>query len=354
MSFFVRVGLFVIIAWASVVPHVSLAQNGAGIGLKPATIEETLEPGVTKQYNVSISNVSGSDQVYYLSKRDISGVKDGGVPIFADEAIEKTPYEISEWMVLAVDTLAVPKGEERTLSFILNVPADAAPGSHFGGIFVSAEPPRLRESGAAVGYEVANIISIRVAGEVLEKAQIRQFSTDNYLYGKPEVNFSARIENSGNTLLRPTGPLEITNMFGKQVANLNFNQELAGVFPGNTREFTLSWKEGGPMFGRYEAILSPVYGEDGFKQTVSSSVTFWILPMNIIGPALGVLVFLLLVTYISVRLYIKRKLLNYSGVGGTRKLVRRRQNNSSAFLLIFVVMMTVTALFLLVLLAFFA
>ena len=76
--------------------------------------------------------------------------------------------------------------------------------------------------------------------------------------------------------------------------------------------------------------------------------------MNIIGPALGVLAVLLLGTYISVRVYIKRKLSNYGTAGGTRKLVRRRQNNSSAFLLIFVVMMTVTALFLLVLLAFFA
>ena len=337
------------------VPNFASAQVGAGIGLKPATIEEGMDPGETKQFNVAISNLSNEDQIYYLYKRDISGVKDGGVPIFVDESIEKTRYELSEWVVLASDTLAIPKGEEGTLSFILSVPNDAVPGSHFGGIFISVEPPKLRESGASVGYEVANIISIRVAGEAIEKAQIRQFSTDNYVYGKPEVTFSIKLENEGNTLIRPYGPLTVTNMFGQEVANLKFNEELAGVFPGNTREFTLSWKESSLMFGRYEALISPGYGEEGFKQTTSSTVTFWILPMNIILPALGILGVLLLVTYVTVRVYINRKLAYYGATQGSRKLVRRRKDsNSSALLLVFVVMLTVTALFLLILLAFFA
>jgi hypothetical protein len=330
------------------------AQTGSGIGLKPATIEESMDPGATRQFAVQVSNLSGSDQTYYLYKRDITGVKDGGVPIFADENIEKTSFELSEWVTLAVETLDIPKGEERTLQFVLTVPTDASPGSHFGGIFVSLQPPKLRESGASVGYEVANIVSIRVAGEAVEKAQIRQFSTDNYVYGKPVVNFNVRLENSGNTLLRPTGPLEISNMFGKQVASLTFNEDLAGVFPGTTREFALSWEERGTMFGRYEAVISPVYGEDGFKQTVSSSVTFWILPMNIIVPALGVFAVLLAGTYIAVRVYIRRKLIHYGAGQSGRKLVRRRKEANSPLLLIFIVMLVVSMLFMLVLLALFA
>ena len=352
MPRFARI-LFLFFIVLTLSPLAVFAQS-SGIGLKPATIEEQMKPGDTHQFAVQISNMSNADQTYYLYKKDISGVKDGGVPIFADDAIAKTSFELSQWITLAAETLDIPKGEERTLNFVLTVPKDASPGSHFGGIFVSLQPPKLRESGAAVGYEVANIVSIRVAGEAIEKAQIRQFSTDNYVYGKPEVNFNIRMENSGNTLLRPTGPLEITNMFGKQVASLTFNQELAGVFPGTTREFALSWKESGTMFGRYEAVLSPVYGEDGFKQTVSSTVTFWILPMNIILPALGILAVLLIVTYIAVRVYISRKLMHYGAVQGGRKLVRRRKEANSPLLLIFIVMLIVSMLFMLVLLALFA
>jgi len=336
-------------------PSAVFAQTGSGIGLKPATIEEQMKPGDTRQFAVQVSNMSGTDQTYYLYKKDISGVKDGGVPVFTDENLTKTSFELSQWISLASDTIDIPKGQERTLNFTLAVPKDATPGSHFGGIFVSLQPPKLRESGASVGYEVANIVSIRVAGDAVEKAQIRQFSTDNYVYGKPEVTFNIRMENSGNTLLRPTGPLEITNMFGKKVADLVFNQELSGVFPGTTREFNLSWKESGTMFGRYEAVISPVYGEDGFKQTVSSTVTFWILPMNIIVPASGVLAVLLIGTFIFVRIYIRRKLIHYGAVQNGRKLVRRRKSSSSSpLLLILIVMVVVSMLFMLVLLALFA
>lgn len=339
------------------VPGATFAQSdsGAGIGLKPATIEEGLEPGTTKQYAVTISNLSGQDQLYYLYKKDITGVRDGGVPIFADEAIEKTGFELSEWITLGSETIDIPHGQERTMTFVMSVPANAAPGSHFGGIFVSAQAPKLRESGAAIGYEVANIISIRVAGEALERAQIRQFSTDNYIYGKPEVAFSVRVQNEGNTLVRPTGPLEINNMFGKTVAKLIFNQEAAGVFPKNTREFTFTWTGEGPGFGRYEAIVNPSYGENGAKQSMSSTVTFWVLPMSIIVPALGVLLVLLLATYFGVRVYVRQKLSYYGATGTTRKLVRRRKDStSSALFLVFTVMLSVTAVFLVILVLLFA
>jgi hypothetical protein len=85
---------------------------------------------------------------------------------------------------------------------------------------------------------------------------------------------------------------------------------------------------------------------------MSSTVTFWILPMNIIGPALGVLAVLLLTVFIFVRLYIRRSLAHVNQ--GRRVIQRRRKGGSSEFLLLSVVMLTVIGLFLIVLLALFA
>ncbi len=336
-------------------PAITFAQNDAGIGLKPANIAEKMEPGEVRQFTILVSNVSGEDQDYYLYKQNISGVRDGGVPIFAEMDVDTGGYALSDWIQLESDRLQVKAGEEKPVSFLLSVPTNATPCDHFGGIFVSAKPPEIKESGAAIGYQVANIISIRVAGECIEQAQIRQFSTDNYIYGKSSVDFNLKFENTGNTLLRPIGPLTITNMFGKQVANITFNEDLAGVFPLDTREFNFSWKSDATGFGRYEAMVSPSYGEEGFKQTVFSTATFWILPMNIILPAAGVLAVLLLIAYISVRVYVKRKLAFYGANTGTRKIVRRHTNSSTVpLLLILIVLLSVTALFLLILLALFA
>jgi len=195
---------------------------------------------------------------------------------------------------------------------------------------------------------------MRVAGDVDENAEIRQFSTSEYVYGTTDVDFTLRIENLGNVLVRPTGPLEITNMFGKQVALLTFNESQGSVFPGIVREYQFNWKDDGIGFGRYEARVSPIYGEEGTKKTVSSTVTFWVLPMNIIGPALGVLVLLLLAVYVGIKLYVRRTVALMSG-GGDRRIIRTVRRRGSPVMLISVVsMLATTVLFLIILLLIFA
>lgn len=344
---------FIFLFFVLLSPAFVHAQESSGIGIKPATIEEGAEPGEHQEYTVGITNLSSTEQTYYVFTRDIVGVEAGGVPIYADEGAEKTGYELSEWVTLDVSEMTVAPGEERPLLVSIDVPEFATPGSHFGGVFVSLTPPKMRTLGASVGYQVANIISIRVAGDAVANAQIRQFSTGNFIYGESIVDFQARVENKGTILVRPIGPLEVHNMFGKRVALLTFNESKAGIFPQTTRDFEIVWEDEGPGFGRYQAVLSLVYGDQGRQSTITSTVSFWILPMNIILPALGVLAFLLLTAYIIVKLYIRNKL-NVVSASSRRIVRRRRSGGMSALLLVTVVMLAVTALFLIILLALFA
>ena len=330
------------------------AQAGAGIGIRPALIENVADPGTTQTHEITITNLSPVPQVYYLFAKDIVNVSEGGTPIFAEDGAEKTGFELTDWLTISTDKVELGPGEETQVTLTIDIPENATPGSHFGGMFVSMQPPKLRTIGAAVGYDVANIISIRIAGDAVEKAQIREFATGNYIYGDSVIDFRARIENKGTVLVRPVGPLEINNMFGKRVAMLTFNESKAGIYPGTDREFEITWEGDGPGFGRYEAILSLLYGTQGYQSTISSTVSFWILPRSIIVPALITLGVLLLVVYISVRMYIRSKVRGVSA--GSRRIIRqqRRGNGMSALLLVLVVMLTVTALFLLILLILFA
>jgi hypothetical protein len=340
------------ILYFAVAFHLAFAQ-GAGVGMRPATIEESGEPGTSQEHTVTLSNLSNAEQTFYLFTRDITGVGGGGSPIFADEDAEKTGYELSEWVTTSVEELTIAGGQEASFTIRIDIPENATPGSHFGGVFASIEPPRMRSVGASVGYEVANIISIRVAGDAIESAQIRSFATNNFIYGESKIDFTARIENKGTVLVRPIGPLEIYNMFGSKVATLTFNDTKAGVFPLTTRDFDIVWTGDSPGFGRYQAVLSLVYGDLGRQATISSTATFWILPANIILPALGVLAVLLITVYVAIKLYVRRTLASVGGV--RRRVVRRPQNNQmSLLLLITIVMLAVTALFLIILLALFA
>jgi len=343
--------LFIFFLGTVLVPLASAQE--AGVSISPATIEESLDPGVQKQYSISLRNLDSQDQTYYLYTRNISGVRDGGTPVFAKSNLERTGYEIVDWITLPTNQIPVPAGERVSVDFTLNVPENATPGSHFGGIFFSVDPPEIENSGAAVGYQVANIISIRVSGDINEIASIRQFSTKKYLNGSQNVDFTVRVQNSGNVLVRPVGPLEIYNMLGNRVGDATFNTEQSAVFPNDEREFSnLNWTGDSVGFGRYEAILSLSYGEAGGYKTMSSTVTFWILPMNIIGPALGVLAVILIIVFTFVRLYIRRSLAHLNQ--GRRMIQRRRKGGSSELLLLSVVMLMVVGLFMIVLLALFA
>jgi hypothetical protein len=349
-SFVLNLLVFIFLFSASSFAH---AQN-AGVGLKPITIDDRLLPGETKTHVLTVSNLSDDERTYYVFSRDIVSATETGAPIFADGSAEITGYELSQWITLSTDVVTLAPRAETSFEVTIAVPDEVAPGSHFAGVFVSNEPPRAEQTGAAVGYQVANIISIRIPGDVFEKAFIRQFSTDNYIYSTRNVAFNVRVENTGSTLIRPIGPISITDMFGREVWKSTFNDNLGGVFPGRTREFTFDWSDDVPGFGRYEAIVSPVYGDEGSRQTMSSTVVFWILPMNIILPALGILAFVLLLTYLFARLYVRRQLARYGAMSGGRRLVRRQKQSSSAFLLITISMLVVTGLFLIVLLVLFA
>jgi hypothetical protein len=332
----------------------ALAQVGAGIGLAPAIIEEGADPGEVQRYTVNVTNLSELEQTYYVYMRDIVGVSGDNSPIYGDENAEPSGFELSKWVTLDVDQITVPPQQSVPVSFTVSVPKEAAPGSHFGALFVSQEPPRLRSTGAGVGYDVANIISIRIAGDADERAEIRQFSTRRYLHGSTNVDFSLHIQNLGNVLIRPVGPVEITNMFGKQVALFTFNESGGSVFPGAVRTYEFNWQDDGLGFGRYEARVSPVYGQTGSRSTISSTVVFWILPMNIIAPAAGILATLLLVVYVGVRIYVRRTVALMAS-GGERRVIRTvRRRGSSVFLMTFLAMAVTTALFLIVLLLLFA
>lgn len=363
LSFFVfLIALFVTFIFSN---QYAYAQN-AGVSIKPAITEESLDPGVTHEYVITIENLNSQEQLFYLFTRNISAVQNGGVPVFAKNDWEVTGYELADWITLPVNEVLIEAGGVKTIEVSLNVPEEATPGSHFGGVFVSVDPPEIESSGAAVAYQVANIVSIRVSGDVIEDANIRQFSTSKYFYGSQNVDFSVRIENKGNVIVKPVGPLEIYNMLGNKVGSLVFNEDLARVLPkfvkengevtsDGTRDFNdIHWEGDSIGFGRYEATLALVYGIEGAKKTMYSTVSFWILPMNIIGPAVVIFALFLLIVFVFVRLYIRRSLIHLNH--GGRRIIRqrRRGGGSSAVLLFIVVTLTVTALFLIVLLALFA
>lgn len=326
----------------------------AGAQLIPAKIENAVNPGDVIEETLKVRNVTSGEQTFYLIKKDIVGVRDDNSPLFADENAEPTIYALSTWITISEEPITLAPGATVEVPIKIVVPDNASPGSHFGGVFVSVEPPRLRQTGAAVGYEIGTIVSLRIKGDVIENARIRAFSTDKLVYGKPLVKFITRVENPGNVMITPHGPLEVFNMFGKRITLITVNDSLGGVFPGTTRSYETTWEEKDFAFGRYQGVVSLIYGEKGYETTVSATVSFWVLPANIILPILGILAFVILAVYFGVRVHIKRTLDKYQ-VGGRRTAVyRRRDTGMTRLAVVAIALLAAVTLFLVAILIVFA
>ena len=329
------------------------AQNGAGITLVPAMIEEAAEPGAVISQTLQVTNESDTERDFYVYKRNIKGVEAGGVPIFAEEA-EKTGFEIADWLEFQTDPIKVPANTTLDFPLTIKVPENATPGSHFGGIFISAEPPKLREIGAGVGYEVASIVSIRIKGDISDEARIRSFSTDKLFYSAKDVNFVAKVENQGNILIRPRGPVSITSMFGSEPEIIMVNDSAAGVFPGSVRDFEFDWKSEGIGFGRYKAVLALGYDGEIGQKTIDATLVFWVFPTKLMLTLIAVVLGIFGAGYALTRYYINRAILHASGSRRISSQRYRKQVGISRLTFMFISLMTVIILLLLVLFIFFA
>jgi len=328
---------------ALLVLPISLFADSEGIQISPALFEERVDAGKTYDFSLKVRNTSALDKTYYLSVKDIKSVDNAGRPTFA-EAGEPTDYDLSGWVTLKTESVTLTPGATETVDFTVAIPSDATPGSHFGGVFLTTEPPRLREIGTAVGVSVGSLLSLRISGEAIENARLREFSTTKLIYNGLPIAFDTGMENLGNTLLRPTGFIEIVNMFGTEVANLKVNESNAGLFPKAERAFNVVWESDDFQFGRYQAVLSLVYGDD-VRKTVSATTSFWVLPLKPIAGVLGSILGVLLVLYILVKVYIARTL-SAMGVSREARAARKYERSMSKTMFTIVVLLIFCALFL--------
>lgn len=327
--------------------HNVYAQNAGGITILPAFIEEAADPGNERTYVLTVTNPGDEEKEYFVYTRDIKGVEGGGVPVFADPNEEKTSFEISEWLSLSTEKITIPAGGSVDVPLVMRVPDNASPGSHFGGIFFSVEPPKLRQTGAAVGYEVATIISIRISGDISDAARIRSFSTDRLVYGNGNVHFAARIENQGNILIRPYGPITITGMFGGDPEVFTVNESHAGVFPGTGRDFEFDHTIDGFAFGRYEALMTVVYDGDKGQKTMDATLVFWVFPLKIMLSLLGVLAFIVIGGGLLGRYYVNQAIMRAAGGRRIASQRTRRRSSMSRAMFVFVTILVTFAILLL-------
>lgn len=313
---FARV-LAVIVALVLLSPASVFAQETVSFKISPTLIEEKLEPGSTYDFAMTIQNLGTQDALLYPVARNIISIDDQQHPVYSSTEGD-FQYELASWITYTESQLSLLPGETSMLHFKVSIPADASPGSHMAGVFLSSKPASDVKGGSAIALDVGSIIHFQIAGEIVQDTRIREFFSEKTVYGAPGASFTINVENLGNILSRPRGNIEITNMLGKKVALLPVNEDVFGIFPKKSRQFTATWAPEDMHFGRFEAIVAlSIEGPQG-NQTISRVLQFWVLPMNVIMPILGGLLGFIVVVYALLRLYVNRQLAGYRRSGGAQ------------------------------------
>lgn len=298
------------------------AQNGSNrisISVTPPLFQLSVEPGGRWASSVKMVNGGTSDiEVYATPVNFMARGEDGSAKFIPVIDGPSEGLTAAEWIDVSRGPYTVPSERSIDIPFTVSVPEDAVPGGHYAAFLIGTEPAdeSLEGSVVRVSSLVTSLLLMRVEGEVIESGYIREFRTDTGWYKRPEARFTLRFQNTGNVHLRPRGLIEIENMWGESRGSIPINtgNQFGNVLPDSSRAFHYRWEGEGSLFelGRYTATVTLSYGENGSKHA-SQKVTFWVMPAIPLLVILGLVFAVLLVLFISTRLYI-RKVIAYEKV----------------------------------------
>jgi hypothetical protein len=261
-----------------------------------------LNPGEKATRTLSIVNRTDSEQTFNVDIEDFTGSKDPQQVIVLLGA-DKGPYSLKDFIKPEVKTFKLGSKQRANLSINISVPTDAQPGGRYASVLVST----TSDGTVAKGENKAKTISrvgalyfVKVPGPVKEEGRLADFRLSGptkSFYEKGPFNFEVLFENTGNMYLTPGGSVEIKNMLGQVVKNL----EIAPFFsmPSSVRSALVTW-DSQMAFGRYSATVSLARGyRENLSSTDSMTVSFWVLPWKVI---VILLVVIIIVAFIIRRL----------------------------------------------------
>jgi len=299
---------------ALVLPQLSLAQGSITLSVSPTLFDMTASPTQEWTSNVRVINANEVPLQIYTDVVNFSPSGEGGqgslAPVLAEESDGAT---LAEWITIDEAERLIPAEQTVSIPFTINVPEDAPPGGHFAAILIGTRS--FDGAGGAAQVETSQVVTalvfLRVAGDIDEAGQIRDFTTSRLISEAPAMDFSIRFENTGNVHLQPQGNITITNMWGRErgVLPINQNSQFGNVLPDSIRKYTFNWTGDWSFadIGRYKAVATLAYGDQARKFT-DRTTTFWVIPWRALLLVLVIVGGLGWFVVWGIKLYIRRML----------------------------------------------
>lgn len=296
------------------------AESGQAFSITPPLIERKADPGQTVTVNIKFTNLSSGELLIKTQFNDFGAKDETGDPNIIFDDAQNTSYSLKNW-IGAPAPFKVASHVTKSLDFPITVPKDAEPGGHYAVIRFTGTAPELEQSGVALTGSIGSLVLLQVSGNIKEDASLLEFTpakvshnangdpvyeTASFFENGP-VGFIQRFKNNGNVHVKPTGTIEVYNMFGAKVSTVRVNGDPTdpknppkSVLPQSVRRFGETGPDGF-MFGMYTAKLNISYGQ-GQKQ-LTQTITFWVIPYKLILISLIVLTGLFFLLRFGIKRY---------------------------------------------------
>lgn len=185
----------------------------ADIGLSPPRIEVAIPRGGTVTEVVSLISTGGKAQELAVSKGDWAQDESGRIAFLPPG---QGDFSATSWVTLSSDVLALPADGQSRFRFTVSVPSnDALRGTYRTVVFFETSPSAPQKQGNTIRMKqrLGLILYVTVAGTEVNGSKV----SDMYAEGQ---TIHAIVSNTGNTLMRYSGSIEVRDSAGATVTSV--------------------------------------------------------------------------------------------------------------------------------------
>ncbi len=302
LTFLTGIFLLPLTGQAYQVENLQNVQERGDFTLGPAKIEVWAEPGEELNREIVITNRAGYPLYFKISKEDFIGHEDPAkVTKFLGE--QASSFSLKQWLIPDKENFVLEHGQRAHLNIKIQIPGQAEPGGYYAAVFVASQPEPGSEAQVKVVSRVGSLFFVRVKGDVQESGKLKGITTPKSYYQKGPVEFDLLSQNTGNVHLVPYGIIEIENLLGRKVDQIELDPWF--VMPQSSRIRKVVWDKKS-LFGLYQATAKINRGYDNIID--QESVRFVVAPWKtLLAGLIGLLVLILLIRWIVSKFKIVKK-----------------------------------------------
>ena len=229
--------------------------------------------GVTVHNEVRVINDGTEKGTVSLSPADGTTAQTTGI-IYSPT--NPSQHEVGSWIMLGTNQLTLAPGQSQIVPFQIIIPEGEQPGQHIGGIIAASTGQQLATNNSSssqlhinVEHQMIIAVLLNVAGtqvEQLATTGLQVSNTNGY------QSLLLGLHNTGDTMLKPSGNLQVANSQGQVVQKLSLTMQI--ILPQATIDYPVYVQQQPLQSGTYQATLTLMYGQHHtLKYTTTFTVT---------------------------------------------------------------------------------